>query len=83
MKLYKQIEIPLEQYRAQLTDATYNYSNHEKSKLKVLYDLFEQGKFRDCVDFSAIWSRSDRELIPQDIWDVLFDVSMGCDHYKI
>ncbi len=83
MKLYKQIEIPLDQYRAQLSDINYNYTDKEKAKLTILYNLFEQGQFKECINFSMEWNREDREMIAQDIWDILMDVSMGCDNYKI
>lgn len=83
MTIKKSIEIPLDEYYFRLADPKFSYTNEESRKLERLYNLFQEGKFKECVTLTESWSSFDREMIPCDIWDILLDVSMGQDAYSI
>lgn len=82
MKLYKEVNIDLDKYRSRIKDKNCGYSKREKEKLTALYCQIESGDFRGAYEYAAAWTRSQRELIPCDIWDILLNVCMGIE-YKL
>jgi hypothetical protein len=77
MKIYKEIKIDLSKHISEVRDPEMDYTESERAKLNILYTNIEEGEFESAYKYAAGWSREECELIPQDIWDVLVDVSMG------
>lgn len=82
MKIYKEIEIDLYRYVKQLKNPAYNYTEQDKFKLNILYSDFADGLFESAYKYADTWTSEERELIPCEIWDILYDVSMGIK-YKV
>ena len=80
MKIHKEINIPLEKYRADLSNPKRGYSENDVKKLSCLYDMFENGSLNAAIEFCRDWPREDKEMIPCDIFDILFDISMGREY---
>lgn len=82
MKIYKEIDIDLDLFVRNLNNKKYNYTDSEKLKLSILYSDFADGRFEEAVKYVKTWKNEEKELIPCEIWDVLFNVSMG-GKYKV
>jgi hypothetical protein len=77
MKIYKVIEIPLKEYRQQLNFQSYNYSDGARVKLAELYNLVEQN-LKSAQEYAdKEFNREEKDMIPCDLWDILFEVAMG------
>ena len=83
MKIYKQINLDIEQYIKDLEDPNFAYSDIEKSKLSVLYEEIKEGRFKSAFDFISTWSAEEMELIPSDVYVILSDCGNGFSIYKI
>jgi hypothetical protein len=77
MRLYKLIDVDVTKYLEKLHDSQCEYTDDERFKLNQLYTNFSLGYFHEAIEFSRNWSREEREMIPQEIWDILYDVAMG------
>jgi len=77
MKIYKEIDINLDLYRANFNKPIFRYSEEEIKKLSCLYDMFQNGSFNAAIEFTHKWSYEERQLIPCEIYDILFDIEMG------
>lgn len=81
MIIYKRIEIDLEGARERLKKFTAHRDGFPIGVAKILghiYDLIEQGDITAAYEVTAgAASGEARECIPADIWDLLFDASLG------
>jgi len=80
MKIYKEIDINLDLYRANFNKPIFGYSEEEIEKLSCLYDMFQNGSFNAAIEFTRKWSNEEQELIPCEIYDILFDIGMGAQY---
>lgn len=80
MKIYKEIEVPLDKYRENLINPAFKYTKGEIKKLSCLYDMFEGGSWDAAIELTRKWSNEEQELIPCEIYDILFDISMGAQY---
>lgn len=82
MVLFKRVDIDLEKERARIAKAGFN--KRQRKALTTLVDLFEQGKFQECLDHirddknfprHPVKEYSEREHIGIEIGDALHDMA--------
>ena len=77
MKLYKLVEVDVDAERKRIRRV--RYTKAERANLLKLCDLFEAGKFQECLTFIQTWERSKRDFIGFDIGKVLLE--MGYEYF--
>jgi hypothetical protein len=80
MKIYKEIKVDLSKHINKIRDPEMDYTESERAKLNILYCDIEEGLFGAASKYAQTWTREERELIPQEIWNILVDVSMGVEY---
>lgn len=81
MKIYKEIKIDLNKWINKIRDPEMDYTDAERAALNILYAAFEEGRFEEAMKYAQSWNNDEKELIPCEIWDVLFDINIGANYY--
>ena len=90
MKLLKTtlVEINLDEERGRvkrLTGKKDGYTKAQTRRLLKLYDMFEQGKFKECLEFIHTWGEdpsmecSELEFVATEVWNVLWQMDLGVE----
>ena len=87
MKIRKIETIDIDLCRIRKWVINTDFTPDEKKRLLKLYDLFEQGKFIQCVVFTSDWGRTkdgydEKEYIDGDVWKVLHAIAWNAPNVK-
>lgn len=82
MKILQQTVVNIDLDKCRKRVKTTRYTKEEKKRLNMLFDLFEQGKWDECIKFVQTWGRTEkeypeREHIDTEIHDVLWNYHVG------
>lgn len=85
MKILQQtiVNIDLDKCKKRVEKA--GYTKAERKRLYTLFDMFEQGKWDECIQFINSWGRTkkeypEREHVDTEIYDALWNYHVGALH---
>lgn len=73
--LYKEVRLDLDGERARIDRV--KYSKRDKARLHKVVDMVQRGDLAGAVRYTADWPRERREYIGTEIWQILWETSLG------